>query len=90
MFYYLSADYSLRGWKMQPCVLLKNPGAKLIPLDPDEFRLLVLCDGKTSLEDDLLTDKQKTLLNQYLKDGTVKASKSPHSTSSEQKYRFAL
>ena len=88
MFYYLSADYSLRGWKMQPCVLLKSSGAKLIHLDPDEFRLLVLCDGKRSLEDDLLTDKQKTLLRQYLEDGIVNASKSPHPTSSEQKYRY--
>ncbi len=88
MFYYLSTDSHLRGWKKQPCVLLKSPGENCIALDPDEFRLLILCDGQKPPEDDLITGKQKALRRQYLKDGTVNVSISPHSTSVEQKYRY--
>ena len=52
MKYILNRDYRLRGWKGEPFFLESFSQRRLTRLKPEEFLLLLKCDGKTEYDPD--------------------------------------
>lgn len=88
MYYRLQDDHALRGWEKMNTVLIRRPRNIYKPLKPEEFNLLMLCDGETELADIPLTEAQKSLLEEYLEKGTLVQLTEPKPLLEDQIYRY--
>lgn len=87
MFYRLKPVYALRGWKHSPCTLVKGPENRVRPLTPEQFRVLMLCDGQTEFTDGMLSAKEQEALDFLLGKGVIAPSETPGPIGPEQEYR---
>lgn len=65
MIYKLNSPYFLRGWEKMTCALVGKHN-RVKPLKQSEFQTLLLCDGETELDADMLTAEMEEILDQYL------------------------
>lgn len=64
MVYKLKQNYFLRGWDGLARVLIHSPENSYKVLTPEEFQVLLLCDGLTEFESDCITDRMRVVLRQ--------------------------
>lgn len=88
MYYRLQHDYVLRGWEKMNTVLVKRPHNQVTALKPEEFNLLMLCDGETNFTELNLIEGEQTALTHYLEKGILKAYDTPVPLNEDQLYRF--
>ena len=88
MLYRLKKDYILRGWEKMPWVLVQRPDNEICQLTQDEFQTLLLCDGETELDNDLMDDKLFEVLHQCEEKGYIEAIEKPVSLENEQYYTY--
>ena len=85
-YYRLRDSYALRGWKQTPCVLLKRPENRTRPLTPEQFRVLMLCDGATEIPEGMLSAKERETLDFLAEKGVVSPAEMPAPVAPEQQY----
>lgn len=88
MYYYLTEQYALRGWQKLNCALVKRPHNRVRPLTPEQFRVLMLCDGRTELSQGVLSASEQETLNFLVEKGVAAPSERPAPISSFQEYRY--
>ena len=88
MLYRLKKDYILRGWEKMPWVLVQRPDNEIHKLKQDEFQTLLLCDGETELDNNLMDDKLFGVLHQCEEKGYIEAIEKPASLENEQYYNY--
>lgn len=71
MFYRLKPSYVLRGWKGMSWVLVRRPKNQIQILSKEVFQVLMLCDGETELQQDLLDDQMRDALEECKEKGYV-------------------
>lgn len=90
MMYRLNDEYALRGWAKLDWVLLWKTLKKVRYLKREEFETLLLCDGETEIDDDLLDEKMKLVLNKYVSEGIIEeCSEKRPLLCDQQYYRYA-
>ena len=87
MFYRLKANYVLRGWNKMSWVLVERPWNKVRNLSQEEFQVLLLCDGETELDKDLLSELEQTL-RQCEEKGWVEKCEFPQPLEQDQRYQY--
>lgn len=85
-YYRLSEGYALRGWEQTPFALVEEGSKRVKSLKLEEFRLLVLCDGRTELSPDMLSQKERETLRSFIERGAISASDAPSPIAAEQEY----
>lgn len=88
LFYRLNKRCALRGWQRLSCTLVCRPGNQVQPLTASQFRVLMLCDGRTELDEELLSDEERKELDSFLEQKFVFAIESPAPISRGQEYRY--
>lgn len=87
MYYRIKDIYRLRGWQHSTCVLITWFGKIVKALTPEEFSLLLMCDGVTALDNNL-NEEEKETLKQMLSNGWIDALDEPNPLTEQQNYRF--
>ena len=67
--------------------LVSRPHNRIQPLTSAQFRVLLLCDGRTDLDRDLLSGGERAALEFLLKEEVISAVDSPNPISRGQEYR---
>lgn len=88
MFYRLKPGYILRGWEEMAWVLVKQPENEIRCLTQNMFQVLLLCDGKTDLPNDLLDKTLDTVLFKCLEEGIIEQCAKPCSLNTDQYYKY--
>lgn len=70
------------------CALVSRPGNVIEPLTPEEFKLLMLCDGRTELDREMLSESEKEILDSFINNKVVSAFPQPDPVSRGQEYRY--
>ena len=88
IYYILSPQYSLRGWKRLPYAVqhLYQPGT--VFMREHEWQLLKACDGHTGIAPDLLSDDDIALYEKWEKSGIIRRSSGCEDLLPVQEYRF--
>ncbi len=86
--YRLNRRYALRGWKGMSGALLDGRRLHAEGLSRSAFCVLLLCDGKTGIDTDLLTEEERGLLAGYIEKGIVESCDGINPISEKQCYRF--
>lgn len=87
MFYRLNGGYALRGWEKMNCTLTSVNEGMPLPLSPEQFRVLLLCDGRTELDPGVLSESERKTLDFFLERKAVSASETPDPIDPWQEYR---
>lgn len=87
LFYKLNKRYALRGWQGLNCALVSKPYNQIRPLAPEQFRVLLLCDGRTELDRELLSQREREALDFLLKEDVISGLDAPDPVSKGQEYR---
>lgn len=69
-------------------MLMARPMNSARPLKATGFRVLMLCDGKTELSRELLSEEEWGTLEFFVEKGIVQPSKQPNAIQSGQEYRY--
>lgn len=88
MYYRLNDGYCLRGWQKLNAVLIKRPNNLRKELKPEEFNLLLLCDGETDFTDIPLSAEQNEKLKYYIEKKVVAEAEAPSPLSDDQQYKY--
>lgn len=83
----LTESYALRGWEKLPCVLVRRPFNLSRAMSPEQFRVLMLCDGRTQLDPGVLSNREREALDTFLKDGVVASCGEPSPIAPAQEYQ---
>lgn len=83
----LNGDYWLRGWKGASCGLVHNLTKQVTFYTPQDFQLLLLCDGISDLDESLLSDQEQQMLRNYLDQGILEICDKESPLDEEQVYR---
>lgn len=87
MFLKIGSHYSLRGWKGASCGLVDTDTNHVTFYRPEAFNILLLADGITSIDESILTNRQRAILQQLIQDNTLEICPKPSPISQEQKYK---
>lgn len=87
MYYRLKDEYALRGYQGATCMLVKRPTNVHRALTSDEFKILLLCDGTSSLDSNMLTTAEEAELQRMLERGVIVSVPVSTPLSEEQVYR---
>lgn len=72
MRYLLNERYRLRGWQLLSTGLVDMAVRKARFFSPEEYRLLLQCDGAHQIERESLSEAQRNLLDDLEKDGVIR------------------
>lgn len=88
MYYRLVESYALRGWQRMTGALVQRTDNRTRALSQMQFRLLLLCDGRTDLGKAALSTEEREILRQFLERGFIFSSGRPDPITPEQEYRY--
>lgn len=88
MFYRLNEQYALRGWQKMTGTLVKRPYNRVRPLTPEQFRVLMLCDGRAELSEGALSASERETLDFLVGKGVAVPSERPAPIQPWQEYRY--
>ena len=88
MYYRLDGSYALRGWRKMTGALVRLTDNHTRALSQVQFRLLLLCDGRTELKEAALSTEEREVLRQFLDREFISSSDCPDPIAPEQEYRY--
>lgn len=89
MFYKLKHNYIIRGWDKMAWVLIQRPKNTYKKISSDEFQILLLCDGKTDLENNYcITDKMMISLKELEEKEIIEVCECGDSLEEDQYYHY--
>lgn len=88
MFYKLKSSYVLRGWKQMAYVLVEYPYNRVHILSPEQFQVLLLCDGETDVTQELVNEVMRKILQKCEEEGWIETCSTPQPLDEEQYYRY--
>lgn len=88
MFYRLKKFYVLRGWEKMPWVLVERPKNNIRTLSKEMFQVLLLCDGETNLDRNILDDVLEKELKKCEEEGIIEASFEACPLETDQYYKY--
>lgn len=88
MFYKLSDNYLLEGWRKLPTGVVHKKTNAAFFLPREEYRLLLHMNGKEKIDSDMLTPTQQASVSRLLDQGIIQKSDRPFSDSENTFYRF--
>ena len=90
MYLKLNEKYALRGWQKLPCALEDRMTGKVLFFSRKNYDILLKADGKTKIEEELLSEEQKGFLKNMIDHEIVTSLETEAQTglSDEQEYRL--
>lgn len=87
MFYILNNNYEFCGWNKLPFGLYNRSNGKTKFIEKEKYLFLLACDGKTFIDEDLLTKEETNVVEEFLKNKVIKRVKEKTSLDSNQNYK---
>lgn len=88
MYYRMGSGLMLRGWEGRSWVLVRRADHATRTLTREEFDALLLCDGETVIDDELLTPGIRDALDRLLRKNMIRPCDAPDPIDAEQRYRL--
>jgi len=88
MYIKITKDYMLRGWKGASCGLVKRSTGGAAFFTPAQYKLLMLANGVTPVDEALLGEKDRESLDKFIEKGFVEKLEAPSPVESVQTYRI--
>ncbi len=86
MRYILNARYRLRGWEKVPCGLHDTARHETIFMPTEVYQLLLKLDGAHDLDEETLSEKDKSILQAMEKEGVIRPAGAGEFILPEQEY----
>lgn len=64
MYFKLNKNYALRGWNRLPFGLQNLKTGKVLFFDKDQYYFLLLCDGISDIDPEILSEEEKTFIRE--------------------------